>query len=996
LLLLLLACFGSVLLRDGQFGFRDAGHYYYPLHLRVQQEWEAGRWPLWAQEANGGTPLLGNPTAAVLYPGKVVFFLLPYPWAAKLYVIGHVVLAFATAWAMLRGWGVSTTGATLGAFSYAFGAPVLSQTCNVIFLVGAAWVPLGFLAADRWLRLGRRRALPALTLVLAMQVLGGDPEAAYVTVLCVSAYALGLAARRAPTVWGRWLRRAAIGLIPATLGLLALSWWSARATQAAEAARPDDPAPWRPPTGLLVLSAWGLAAAFVVRRARRGGETGELVSMVGGLAGAASLALAITGAQLLPVLESSHQSYRAIESEGFHNIYPFSVHPLQLVGAVWPDVYGTTDRGNRWWGVALPPKHEDSLWMRSVYLGGLTLVLTSAGIGLRDGPPWRAWLTGVAFVSLLAALGSYASPVLWARCVPGWSSALGPLDPPVVTRVRTDGLLQDGDGGVYWLLASALPGFRVFRYPPKLLVFTALAVSGLAGVGWDRLVEGTSRRALRIASGLLALSLLALGAIWIGGGALRDAFRSLAQISGSGYGPLEIEGAVADLRAAFVQGGAAYALAVWVAARASRRPGLAGGVAVALLAIDLGLAGSRQVIAVRQSVFEGTPRVLEVIRAAEQRQPSPGPFRVQRVGVWWSDAWYEQSDPHRDEEIIRWERETIRPNYQMPLGVRMTFAFDTTAIVDHASMLFPWRLLLNEEAARGPGLKPGQKIYYYPRRGYDLWNTRYFVVPSYLTWDDLERGYGSFVPGTTQIDPPPGAFSGPDGPARRKRWEREDDVRVLRNESAYPRAWVVHRARVLPPLDGSVPARRRALNDEILYQNDALWRDPGRSVRDPRLMAWVETDQPRTLDPFLSRAVPSPSETVTVIRDDNPQHVELTAVLETPGLVVVADVFYPGWTLTVDGRPAEILRTNRAMRGVALPAGTHHLVFRYEPLSFRIGLGLSIVGLVALGSLTAWGFRQRAPGPHTGESGERTSSRSASFFKSPPGPRSWEAEAGRS
>ena len=67
-----------------------------------------------------------------------------------------------------------------------------------------------------------------------------------------------------------------------------------------------------------------------------------------------------------------------------------------------------------------------------------------------------------------------------------------------------------------------------------------------------------------------------------------------------------------------------------------------------------------------------------------------------------------------------------------------------------------------------------------------------------------------------------------------------------------------------------------------------------------------------------------------IVTVDDPRRVELAAVLRSPGLVVLADVFYPGWTLTVDGRPAEVLRTNRAMRGVALTAGTHRLVYRYR------------------------------------------------------------------
>ena len=43
---------------------------------------------------NGGAPLLGNPMAAVLYPGKVLYAVLPYAWAARVYVIAHTIIAF--------------------------------------------------------------------------------------------------------------------------------------------------------------------------------------------------------------------------------------------------------------------------------------------------------------------------------------------------------------------------------------------------------------------------------------------------------------------------------------------------------------------------------------------------------------------------------------------------------------------------------------------------------------------------------------------------------------------------------------------------------------------------------------------------------------------------------------------------------------------------------------------------------------------------------------
>src|SRR5689334_3308144 len=84
---LLLYVYRAVLFGGEQFAYRDAGTFYEPLHRYVQQQWSAGRWPLWNPEQNGGMPLLGNPIAAVLYPGKVLFAALPYAWAARLYVV---------------------------------------------------------------------------------------------------------------------------------------------------------------------------------------------------------------------------------------------------------------------------------------------------------------------------------------------------------------------------------------------------------------------------------------------------------------------------------------------------------------------------------------------------------------------------------------------------------------------------------------------------------------------------------------------------------------------------------------------------------------------------------------------------------------------------------------------------------------------------------------------------------------------------------------------
>jgi hypothetical protein len=80
--------------------------------------------------------------------------------------------------------------------------------------------------------------------------------------------------------------------------------------------------------------------------------------------------------------------------------------------------------------------------------------------------------------------------------------------------------------------------------------------------------------------------------------------------------------------------------------------------------------------------------------------------------------------------------------------------------------------------------------------------------------------------------------------------------------------------------------------------------------------------------------------------------VEIKVQLESAGLVVLGDLFYPGWELVEETSgletPHTILRTNRVQRGIALAAGQHHLIFRYRPKSVWAGAVTSIVSVAAL------------------------------------------------
>jgi uncharacterized membrane protein YfhO len=70
-------------------------------------------------------------------------------------------------------------------------------------------------------------------------------------------------------------------------------------------------------------------------------------------------------------------------------------------------------------------------------------------------------------------------------------------------------------------------------------------------------------------------------------------------------------------------------------------------------------------------------------------------------------------------------------------------------------------------------------------------------------------------------------------------------------------------------------------------------------------------------------------------------------------LLVLSDVYYPGWTVEVDGEPAEMLVVEGALRGVMLSPGHHRVEFVYSPRSFRNGLVLFGAGLVVVAGLVA-------------------------------------------
>jgi hypothetical protein len=64
----------------------------------------------------------------------------------------------------------------------------------------------------------------------------------------------------------------------------------------------------------------------------------------------------------------------------------------------------------------------------------------------------------------------------------------------------------------------------------------------------------------------------------------------------------------------------------------------------------------------------------------------------------------------------------------------------------------------------------------------------------------------------------------------------------------------------------------------------------------------------------------------------------------TPQFAVFSEIWYDrGWKAFVDGKQVPIIKTNYALRGLSLPAGTHKIEFRFEPDMYSTGNTLVLI-----------------------------------------------------
>ncbi|AWM89057.1 YfhO family protein [Microvirga sp. 17 mud 1-3] len=142
---------------------------------------------------------------------------------------------------------------------------------------------------------------------------------------------------------------------------------------------------------------------------------------------------------------------------------------------------------------------------------------------------------------------------------------------------------------------------------------------------------------------------------------------------------------------------------------------------------------------------------------------------------------------------------------------------------------------------------------------------------------------------------------------------------IYRLDGASPRAYVAHE---VSAVDSEAALDQEEL-PEFNRRSEALIDDASMPLLKERYASSAEGASPKDLED-RARIVSYQRNSVTVEVES-----------EAAGVLVLHDVYYPGWEVTVDGERRPMLRANLLFRGVEIPAGRHRVEFNFRPMSYE-------------------------------------------------------------
>jgi hypothetical protein len=193
--LFLAATFPRVLIGLRTFNLRDYGMFSYPVAAFHRACFWRGEFPLWNPFNHCGVPFLAQWNTLALYPGSLIYLMLPMPWSLSFFCLLHLFWGGLGMYFLARHWTQHTLAGAIAGVIFTFNGLFLnflmwpSHAATFSWLPWVLWlVPYAWREGGRW--------LVTATLAAAMQILAGGPETIALTWIILGLLALGDWVRR--------------------------------------------------------------------------------------------------------------------------------------------------------------------------------------------------------------------------------------------------------------------------------------------------------------------------------------------------------------------------------------------------------------------------------------------------------------------------------------------------------------------------------------------------------------------------------------------------------------------------------------------------------------------------------------------------------------------------------------------------------------------------------------------------------------------------------
>lgn len=194
ILLLISVFFGKKLLPlGGEFiGGLDVKVQFWWHEVFIKEQFLSGKIPLWNPYYFSGHPFQANPSTFLFYPGKLLFILLPLPWAFNLSTLIHFLIAALGTYFFVFTITKSKYAGLGAAIAYSLSGYFVGRTFagNVPLVYAAAWIPWVFYFIEKYFIFYKKRSLLLAGFVLGLQILSGDPQLNLYTSLFLTIYFL--------------------------------------------------------------------------------------------------------------------------------------------------------------------------------------------------------------------------------------------------------------------------------------------------------------------------------------------------------------------------------------------------------------------------------------------------------------------------------------------------------------------------------------------------------------------------------------------------------------------------------------------------------------------------------------------------------------------------------------------------------------------------------------------------------------------------------------